>query len=141
MRKFKLSFALVIAILAVGVTAATQAKTFGKKFVADCFQVQAAPNTAIQLTDAATTPNLETLVLGEAAATADADIIASPYLRVSVTASPVEQADVCDQTDDFCCVQFTLAQAGDPNFANIPTTTVNGLGSGKWKVSAIHYRN
>lgn len=146
MSKLKLSFALVIAILTMGITAVTHAKNSDKKFVTDCYQFQAPGREgmffSIRLTDAsASSPQFETLVVGEPAINAAADIGVAPYLRMSIITSPVDPYYVCSGEDKFCCVRFELAQFGDSNYANIPVTTISGWGSGKWKVAEVYYYN
>ncbi|MGN7720251.1 hypothetical protein [Chitinophaga sp. 22620] len=129
MRNLKLSFALVIAILAVGFTVATKASTFGAKVIPDCFVLD------IDVINSAGTVTNE-LIQNEARASILTDLAASPYLNEDISATAVEQTTVCPATARFCCAKFTLL---DPSTPGVPVKTVNGV-SGKWSVQAF-YRN
>jgi len=127
MRNLKLSFALVIAILAVGFTVATKANTFGTKVVADCFILD------VDVINAAGTIT-NTLTQNEAKATIVSELTASPYLNENILATPVDAADECPLQVRFCCAKFTLL---DPTTPGVPVRSVNGT-SGKWSVQAFY---
>lgn len=128
MKIAKLSFALVIAVLAIGVSFAANANKLGKRTITACYQT-------VLLQDA---PNANTYAPAQTdlAAFAQGKIITNQIKFLKQL--PSIERDDCDLTQRFCCVTFTEAPAGTP--ATVPTLLIAGVNA-KWVVNTIQYHN
>ncbi len=94
MRNLKLSFAVVIAILAVGVTVVTKASEIGKRAITKCY-------VTMQITDGlGQFANLSDALTAAQAQTAKSN---NPY--VSSVGLDVDPAVACKSTIKFCCAK------------------------------------
>lgn len=127
MKNLKLSFALIIAVLAVGFTVATKANFNGSKAVTACYEL-------VLVTDASV-PNpsgtpLQNLSCQDAITTT----ASLPYLQ-SVSDLTRIRTDCQPQSTIFCCATFDIAPPSSPNYANIPLIDLqDGQGQQKWVV-------
>lgn len=100
MRNLKLSFALIIAVLAVGVTVATKANPFGKRVLTRCFinvTLTDGTNPAIQLTQATSCADAKAAVAA-----------GKVFITAATTASSLSSEEDCDlSTVKYCCVDLT----------------------------------
>lgn len=98
MRNLKLSFAFIIAILAVGVTVASHAKTIlGKRTITACF-------TSIVVSDGSTQSDLN-LQPSCAAAKLYADVT-NPSSHIYVQSAATPSIVECPETEEeFCCAK------------------------------------
>ena len=125
MRKLKFSFAIVVALLAVGFTIASNAKSIGSRVVTACFE-------QVQLTDGAVVPATLTLpIANRNCAQTEADISAAGTYWLNAVPS-IQRTGCQVNLTSFCCVEFDVdatAPAGVPNI--VPQS---GYASGKYKV-------
>ena len=99
MKKMKFSFALIIAILAVGVTVATKAN-FGQRTISGCFEV-------LTVTDGSTNDIIsQPGVLNPLCDNAKSRILAKSYVR-SVGAALDKEQECINEPTYFCCVEVT----------------------------------
>ncbi|WP_341837403.1 hypothetical protein WJU16_05915 [Chitinophaga pollutisoli] len=120
MKNFKLSFALVIAILAVGVTVATNANAFGKRAITACFEQVVLKN----LVNATT---LDPLAYQAANPTLTCAQVKTHILtttgNVWLSANPASvRFDCTPNQAKFCCVQFEVQSTYPGN--SIPSLTI-----------------
>ena len=123
MRNLKLSFALIVAIAAIGITAATKASNLGVKAITDCF-------VNLSLTNGAGSTN--SLSDGLPAATAQARAVATPYVTA---VSVIKNKALCPDTDLFCCAEIQITTA-----ANAPVVTIEGV-TNKFAIKQLYFRN
>ena len=124
MRNLKLSFALIIAVLAVGFTVATKANVLGKRVITDCFKsitLKDASNNQVTLSEPADIP----------AATADAAALNHPFV---VAASSPAGAQECQSTVEFCC-----ATVQETENTNAPLIDL-GEGEKRYQILDIDYK-
>lgn len=127
MRNVKISFAFVIAILAVGLTIASKASTFGSRAVTACFQVAplsdydplGATNYTPAQTDDCSFANSQINTLGIKWLTSQPSVIS---------------IDCLESAAKFCCVKFDVDNVNAPEDA--PVLTI-GSQTGKFKVVQI----
>ncbi|QEH39454.1 hypothetical protein [Chitinophaga sp. XS-30] len=123
MKKFKLSFMAVIAILAISAALVSQANTFGKRQITACFEV-------LTLTDGSTTDVL-TNASNTPAATADAKVAARPYIA---NASTPAEAEECESFVDFCCLTIEETE-------NLSAPLIDlGDGFKRYQVKEVFYK-
>ncbi|WP_157986634.1 hypothetical protein [Chitinophaga alhagiae] len=133
MKHVKISFAAVVAIVALGLTVATKANFSGKAIVANCYR-------AVDVTDAApVSPSLVSLDPLSCNA-AKSQILTDPYLAVAPT---IEPSIACvEQSNIFCCATFVeVTDPSTPNFDEIPLVDLDGPGGDparKWAVSTVY---
>lgn len=123
MRNLKLSFALIVAIAAIGITAATKASNLGTKAITDCF-------VNLSLTDGQGATN--TLSDGLPAATAIARAAATPYVTA---VSSVKSLDQCPLTQFFCCAEIEITAD-----ELAPVVTIDGV-TEKFRIKQLYFRN
>lgn len=124
MRKLKFSFAIVVAVLAVGFTIASNAKSIGSRVVTACFE-------QVQLTDGVSGTPLVLPIAGRNCAQTEADIIASGKFWLNAVPS-TQRTGCAPSLATYCCLEFDedlAAPAGVPNV--IPQS---GYASAKYKV-------
>ncbi|MBO9154837.1 hypothetical protein ACFOTA_21665 [Chitinophaga sp. GCM10012297] len=107
MKTLKLSFALIIAVLAVGVTYASKA---GSRLTTRCF-------TAITVTNGVS-PSSLTVDINTCAAAETAIITQGKiYLTAASVANSIDGENLCPPSDQrFCCVDLVEGDPQDPNF-------------------------
>lgn len=129
MKNLKLSFALIVAVMAVGITVATKAN-FGKRVVTRCFfdiQLINASGTGATSIDAFLTPRLS-------CATAVSRATASPYITNADVATSFLSSASCPDETNFCCARVTEVLASDPGFDNAVELDL-GEGLKKYKIA------
>ncbi|WP_346319447.1 hypothetical protein [Chitinophaga sp. YIM B06452] len=141
MKSFKLSFALIIAVLAVGVTFATNASALAGKIVTGCWK---ANSLTIQVRDLAnpsspTSSEIFSPVYDvTSCTTVDTEVFTNgkSFLRVA-TGSPAAQVG-CDLVSaDFCCLTLQeIASPNDPLYADVPFINL-GDGNKKYEISEV----
>lgn len=121
MRNLKLSFAFVIAALAIGITFAANAKKIGSRAVTACFEV-------LQLRNAAGT--LFTPTVDMTCDDVKALVTANQYFWLNTTPSAIKPD--CGADEIYCCIQFEDVTSGVP--AGVPTITPPGSPAGKYRI-------
>lgn len=130
MKNLKFSFAIIIAVLAVGFTVASKASSFNKKLVSGCWSgltIQDVGNTqdATPVYNSTSCDDVKELV----------DIDQLQYVKS--IASPVDRtAEGCTETPaDFCCL--VIEEISNPNdFPNVPEVDF-GDGLKKYRILEV----
>ncbi|WP_126248120.1 hypothetical protein [Chitinophaga rhizosphaerae] len=128
MKIAKLSFALVIAVLAIGVSVAANANKLGKRTITACYEVVLLQNSANSATYAPAQTDLASFV--------NTQVVTNQIKFLKQAPSTIN--DVCNETDRFCCAIFTEAPAGTP--ATVPNVTIGAV-TAKWVVQSIKLHN
>lgn len=127
MKNLKLSFALIVAVMAVGVTFASKASQIGSKLVTACFQ-----NVVLQ--NAAGTASY-TPAQTDLAATANTAIFTNQIKYLDAQPSVIRTD--CEETQRFCCVILDEAAGALPN---VTPFTIDGVNA-KWEVVEIQFHD
>lgn len=134
MKNLKFSFALLIAILAVGFTVASKASTLNGKRITGCFSGIQVQNESGTL-DA--TPVYNSTSCDDAKALLSLSIPDANRLKyIKALASPVDRtSDICEDVADFCC--FQIQEITNPqDFPDVPTVNF-GDGAKKYLVTGV----
>lgn len=127
MRNLKLSFALVIAVLAVGITVATKASSFGKLAITDCFEI-------LTVTPTATITNDQTLSDALNAAQAASLKASHPYVRA--VSSPINEIEECTGDATFCCAEIVVTSN-----TNAPLVSLEGQAPARYAVADLFFKD
>lgn len=137
MKSLKLSFALIVAVLAVGVTVATKAN-FGKRVVTACFTQLTLRNAAGTIgsqfvADALQTPRQSCAsVIAQVSAATPVSYI---HAGVAGTALP-DELNCLGTSPNFCCANVTVLLASDPGFAATPAIDLGDGVARKYKIAS-----
>lgn len=123
MRNLKLSFALVIAVLAVGITAATKASSFGKLAITDCFEVLTVTPTATVTDDR---------ILSDALTAAQAVSLKASHPFVRAVSSPINEGEECTGDATFCCAEIVVTSN-----TNAPLVSLEGQPAARYAIADL----
>ncbi|WP_346316372.1 hypothetical protein [Chitinophaga sp. YIM B06452] len=128
MRNLKFSFALLIAIAAVGITLASKAGQIGSRVLTVCFE-------QVSLQNAAGT-QFYSPTAGDVCADVVTDIntLNTLYLSANPATGTNIKTGCIPVRPVYCCIDFDV----DPTApSTVPNTTPNGAASGKYKIVDI----
>ncbi|MGX5820257.1 hypothetical protein ACWKWU_18830 [Chitinophaga lutea] len=129
MNRFKFSFALIVAVLAVGITVVSNAAT--KRAVTACFETLALTNLSTNYTPAATDD-----------CSAVKSQVAAGFKYLAIDPSSIPPIACQENLQKFCCIEFDLVPISDPNYSIVPDVDVpNETPQQKWEVERVLCRN
>lgn len=131
MKNLKLSFALIVAVLAIGATVAANANIFGKRAITRCFTQISVKNAAGTITHTLDA----TIATPRACTQTELDVANAPYVTAAVTATSLANESTCTVDDVFCCAKVTEIPVGSPEYANAPFIDL-GEGLRKYKINS-----
>lgn len=144
MKRFKLSFALIVAVVAIATTVATNASAIAGKVVSGCWkansltiQVRDLVNPASPAPGEIFSPVFDLTDCVDVQTEVNTNL--KQYLRV-ISGSPIQPTG-CDFTSvDFCCLELQeIATPNDPLYADVPFINL-GDGNKKYEIIDVKCR-